>query len=138
MTLEEKQQELIEEFAMFEDWESKYNYLIELGKDLPSMKEEHKTEENEVHGCLSRVWVRTTIDNNKMYFAADSEGLIPKGIIALLVRVLNDESPEKIATCDMEFIREIGLDEHLMHTRSNGLANMVKKMKMSALLALQA
>lgn len=135
MTIAEKQQELIEEFAMFEDWENKYQYLIDLGKDLPKMKEEFKTEENEVLGCLSRVWVRTSVENNKMQFDADSDGLIPKGIIAILVRVFNDESPKDVATCDMKFISEIGLDEHLMHTRSNGLANMVKRMKLSAISA---
>lgn len=136
MTLEEKQQEIIDEFAIYDDWMDKYEYIIELGKETPAIDEAKKTDDRLIEGCQSRVWLATDIVDGKMNFSADSDAIITKGIIGLLIRVLNDESPKDIATADLHFINEIGLHEHLSPTRSNGLASMVKKMKMSALQAL--
>lgn len=133
MTLEEKQQQLIQEFEIFDDWMEKYEYIIELGKELPAFDERKKTEDRLIEGCQSRVWLDTEELDGKMIFHADSEAIITKGIIGLLIRVLNNETPEHIAKADLHFIKAIGLDEHLSPTRSNGLASMVKKMKMTAL-----
>jgi|TARA_R110000737_G_scaffold93859_4_gene127313 cysteine desulfuration protein SufE len=133
MTLEEKQQEIIEEFAIYDDWMDKYEYIIELGKDLPKIEDALKTDDRLIEGCQSRVWLASEFKDNEMNFSADSDAIITKGIIGLLIRVLNHESPENIATSDLHFIADIGLHEHLSPTRSNGLASMVKKLKMSAL-----
>ncbi len=133
MTLEEKQQEIIDEFAIYDDWMDKYEYIIELGKDLPKIEEDLKTDDRLIEGCQSRVWLAHKFDHNKMSFSADSDAIITKGIIGLLIRVLNEESPEEILKSDLHFIADIGLHEHLSPTRSNGLASMVKKLKMSAL-----
>jgi cysteine desulfuration protein SufE len=133
MTLEEKQQEIIEEFAIYDDWMDKYEYIIDLGKDLPKIEENLKTEDRLIEGCQSRVWLAHRFADNKMHFSADSDAIITKGIIGLLIRVLDHESPEEIIKSDLHFIADIGLHEHLSPTRSNGLASMVKKLKMSAL-----
>jgi cysteine desulfuration protein SufE len=133
MTLEEKQQEIIQDFAMFDDWMEKYEYIIELGKELPIIIESNKTDDRLIEGCQSRVWLDSQVENGKMKFSADSDAIITKGIIGLLIRVLNNEAPEAVAKADLHFIKEIGLQEHLSITRSNGLVSMVKKMKMSAL-----
>ena len=138
MNLEEKQQEVIEEFMLYDDWMEKYEYLIELGKDLPQIKEEKKTEDRLITGCQSNVWLDSKFEDGKMNFSADSDAIITKGIIGLLIRVLNDEKPEDIVKTDLHFIQEIGLHEHLSPTRSNGLASMVKKIKMEALKQLSA
>ncbi len=136
MTLEEKQKEIVEDFAIYDDWMEKYEYIIELGRDLPIIEEEKKTKDRIIEGCQSQVWLDSSFADGKMHFKADSDAIITKGIIGLLIRVLDDEKPEDIAKCDLHFIQEIGLHEHLSPTRSNGLASMVKKMKMSALKAL--
>ena len=133
MTLSEKQHEIIEEFAAFDDWMDKYEYIIGLGKDLPSIAPEKKTQERLIEGCQSQVWLDASFENGTMHFTADSDAIITKGIIALLIQVLNNETPENIVTSDLFFINEIGLHEHLSPTRSNGLASMVKKMKLAAL-----
>ncbi|TNE53719.1 MAG: SufE family protein [Bacteroidetes bacterium] len=133
MTLEEKQQDVIEEFSLFEDWMEKYEHLIELGKDLPLIDPEKKTEDRLIQGCQSQVWLESGISDGKMQFTADSDAIITKGIISLLIRVLNQESPESVAKADLHFIREIGLHDHLSPTRSNGLLSMIKRMKMEAL-----
>jgi cysteine desulfuration protein SufE len=133
MTLEEKQQAIVEEFALFEDWMQKYEYIIELGKDLPIIEDSKKTAENIIEGCQSKVWLDATCENGLMHFSADSEAIITKGIIGLLIQVMNHEKPEDIVKSDLHFIKEIGLQEHLSPTRANGLASMVKKMKMEAL-----
>ncbi len=135
MTLEEKQQSIIDEFAVFDDWMDKYEYIIELGKDLPLIDESKKTDDRLIEGCQSRVWLDMEIRDNKLHFTADSDAIITKGIIGLLIRVLDNEAPATIATADLHFIRDIGLQEHLSPTRANGLASMVKKMKLSALKA---
>lgn len=135
MTLEEKQQEIIQDFAIFDDWMEKYEYIIELGKELPIIDPEKKTDDRLIQGCQSQVWLDSKIENGKMHFYADSDAIITKGIIGLLIRVLDNETPEDIAKVDLHFIREIGLQEHLSITRSNGLVSMIKKIKMSALMA---
>jgi len=135
MTLEEKQQEIIDEFAIYDDWMDKYEYIIELGKELPIISEENKTDDKLIEGCQSRVWLHTAVEDGKMKFTADSDAIITKGIIGLLIRVLDGEKPADVATSELRFINEIGLHEHLSPTRSNGLASMVKKMKLSAIAA---
>jgi cysteine desulfuration protein SufE len=133
MTLEEKQAEIIAEFLVFDDWMDKYEYIIDLGKDLPLIEESKKTNDRLIEGCQSRVWLETEIIDGRMMFTADSDAIITKGIIGLLIRVMNNEAPKDIATVDLHFIREIGLQEHLSPTRANGLVSMVKKMKINAL-----
>ena len=136
MTLQEKQKEVIEDFAIYDDWMDKYEYLIELGKDLPKIGEDKKTEDRIIEGCQSKVWLDSEFVHGKMHFKADSDAIITKGIIGLLIRVLDNETPEEIIKNELFFIDEIGLHEHLSPTRSNGLASMVKKMKMASLVAL--
>jgi len=132
-SIEDKQQEIIDEFASFDDWMDKYEYIIELGKDCPTIEQVKKTEDRLIEGCQSRVWLDSTVADGKMHFSADSDAIITKGIIGLLIRVLNDEKPEDVASTDLHFIRDIGLQEHLSPTRANGLASMVKRMKIEAL-----
>ena len=129
MTIEEVQNEIIDEFSMFEDWIGKYEYLISLGKELPLIEESKKVEENIIKGCQSRVWLDAQLQDGKIYFTADSDAIITKGIIALMIRVLSESSPKDIAETDLHFVDEIGLKEHLSPTRSNGLVSMIKKMK---------
>ena len=131
--IEDKQQEIIDEFASFDDWMDKYEYIIELGKDCPTIEPVKKTEDRLIEGCQSRVWLDSAVADGKMHFSADSDAIITKGIIGLLIRVLNDEKPEDVASTDLHFIRDIGLQEHLSPTRANGLASMVKRMKIEAL-----
>lgn len=133
MSLEDKQRAIIDEFAIFDDWMDKYEYIIELGKELPIIDEAKKTDDRLIEGCQSRVWLNSIVEEGKMKFSADSDAIITKGIIGLLIRVLNDESPKDVATADLHFIEDIGLREHLSPTRANGLLSMVKKMKLSAL-----
>ncbi|GAB5416421.1 MAG: SufE family protein [Crocinitomicaceae bacterium] len=133
MTLQEKEQDIIDEFAIYDDWMDKYEYIIELGKELPLIDEKLKTDNRLIDGCQSRVWLNTDFDGDKMHFSADSDAIITKGIIALLVRVFDNESPKNIASSQLRFIQEIGLHEHLSPTRSNGLASMIRTMKMEAL-----
>lgn len=137
MTIEDKQQEIIDEFAIYDDWMEKYEYIIELGKELPLIDPAKKTDDRLIEGCQSRVWLDSTIEDGKMVFSADSDAIITKGIIGLLIRVMNNETPETVAKTDLHFIRDIGLQEHLSPTRANGLASMVKKMKMAALTGLK-
>lgn len=133
MTIEQKEKELIDEFNLFEDWMEKYEYIIDLGKELDILEEKYKTDERLIEGCQSKVWVQSNCIDNKMIFKADSEAIITKGIIALLLRVLNNEKPEEIVKSDLHFIEEIGLKEHLSPTRSNGLVGMIKRLKMESL-----
>ncbi len=128
------EQEIIEEFAFLPDWMDKYEHLIELGKDLPLIEEKYKTKENLIKGCQSQVWLHAELDDAQhISFSADSDAIITKGIIALMIRVLNHQSPESVVNAEMRFIDEIGLKEHLSPTRSNGLVSMVKQMKLYAL-----
>ncbi len=132
-TIKKIEQEIIEEFDMFTDWMEKYDYLIELGKDLPLIDAALKTDENTIKGCQSKVWLHADLDGDKMKFTADSDAIITKGIIALMVRVLNNQTPEEILQADMAFVDKIGLKEHLSPTRANGLLAMIKQMKFYAL-----
>jgi cysteine desulfuration protein SufE len=132
-TIEDKQQEIVSEFSLFDDWMEKYEYIIDLGKDLPLIDENLKTEDRLIEGCQSRVWLNSELIDGKMKFTADSDAIITKGIIGLLIRVLNSEDPKTVVETDLHFIKDIGLQEHLSPTRANGLAGMVKRMKMEAL-----
>lgn len=136
MTIQEKQQEIIDEFAIYDDWMEKYEYIIELGKDLPLIDPEKKTDDRLIEGCQSRVWLDASIVNDKIHLTADSDAIITKGIIGLLIRVYDNEAPEDIVKSDLHFISEIGLQEHLSPTRANGLLSMVKKIKILALSAI--
>ncbi|MFM7666756.1 MAG: SufE family protein [Bacteroidota bacterium] len=133
MSIEEKQRAIIDEFSMFDDWMEKYEYIIDLGKDLPQLSENQKDDTQIIEGCQSRVWLKSEFSNDKMSFLADSDAIITKGIIALLIQVLNNETPQNIASSNLFFIDEIGLKEHLSPTRANGLLSMVKRMKMDAI-----
>ncbi|TNE76462.1 MAG: SufE family protein [Bacteroidetes bacterium] len=135
MSIESKQQEIIDEFAIYDDWMDKYEYIIELGKDLPIIDETLKSQDKLIEGCQSKVWLDARVEDGIMKYSADSDAIIAKGIIGLLIRVLNNEKPEDIVKCDLHFIGDIGLQEHLSPTRANGLASMVKKMKLTALQA---
>jgi len=136
-SISEIQHEIIEEFAFFDDWMDKYEHLIELGKSLPLIDEQYKTDENIIKGCQSRVWLHAENKEGKLQFTADSDAILTKGLIALMIRSLSDQSPEDIAKADMGFLDEIGLKEHLSPTRANGLNAMIKQMKFYAL-AMQA
>jgi cysteine desulfuration protein SufE len=133
MSIEEKQRAIIDEFSMFDDWMEKYEYIIDLGKELPQLSENQKDDTQIIEGCQSRVWLKSEYVNDSMSFLADSDAIITKGIIALLIRVLNNESPENIASADLFFIDKIGLKDHLSPTRANGLVSMVKRMKLDAI-----
>ena len=136
MTIQEKQQEIIDEFAIYDDWMDKYEYIIELGKSVPTLSPELKTKERLIEGCQSNVWLATQIKDGKMHFSADSDAIITKGIIGLLIQVYNNESPVAILQSELFFINQIGLAEHLSPTRANGLLSMVKRMKTEALQSL--
>lgn len=133
MTINEIQDEIIEEFSDFEDWMDKYQLLIDLGSDQPPLEEKYKNEQNLIDGCQSRVWLQADMIDGKLHFQAESDALIVKGIVALLIRVLGDHTPQEILDTDLYFIGRIGLSEHLSPTRSNGLLAMIKQMKMYAL-----
>lgn len=132
MTIADIQQEIIDEFEFFEDWESRYEHLIALGKSLPVIDPAHKTENYLIKGCQSQVWVYPELQNGRLTFTADSDAIITKGIVALLLRVFQDQTPEDIITADMEFIDTIGLKDHLSPTRANGLVSMIKQIKLYA------
>ena len=133
MTINERQDEIIEEFEFFPDWMEKYEHIIAFGKDLNGLDESLKTEENRVKGCQSQVWLNATEKDGFLHFEADSDAVITKGLVGLLVKVLSNQPPKDIATADLYFIDKIGLKEHLSPNRSNGLVSMVKKMKLYAL-----
>ncbi|WP_395784249.1 SufE family protein [Aquirufa sp.] len=128
-TISHTQDELIEEFGLFEDWADKYEYLIDLGKKLLPMSESFKTEENVIKGCQSKVWLHAEKQGDLVVFQADSEAIIVKGMISMLIRVLSNHTPEEIMKADLYFIDQIGMSQHLAQTRSNGLVSMVKQMK---------
>ena len=133
MTIEDIQNEIIDEFSMFDDWEERYQYMIDLGKTLPLIDDQYKTEENIIKGCQSKVWVHAEMKNEKIIFTADSDAIITKGIIAILIRAFSNQSPKAIIEANTDFIDEIGLKEHLSPTRANGLVSMIKQIKMYAL-----
>ena len=131
-SIREIQEEIIEEFAMYEDWMQRYEYMIELGKTLPLIDEKYKTDDNLIKGCQSKVWVHAEMEGDKLVFTADSDAIITKGIIAILVRAFSNQHPKDIIDADTGFIDEIGLKEHLSPTRANGLVSMIKQLKMYA------
>lgn len=131
-TMKEVEQTLIEEFELFDDWMDKYNYIIELGKELPMIDEQYKTPEFLIEGCQSQVWLHADYRDGKVFFTADSDAIITKGIVNLLIRVLSERTPQEIIDNDLEYLNAIGLKEHLSPTRSNGLASMIKQIKLYA------
>jgi len=133
MTITEIEQEIIEEFSVFDDWLGKYEHLIELGKSLPLIDEKYKTGDRLIKGCQSQVWLRSELKNGKIIFTADSDAIITKGLVALMVRVLSNHSPDEIIDAKIDFIVKINLKEHLSPTRANGLVNMIKQMKLDAI-----
>lgn len=133
MTINELQDEVIEEFQDFDDWMDKYQLLIDLGNEQPALDERYKTDDNLIDGCQSRVWLQADLVDGNLHLEAESDALIVKGIVALLIRVLSDHTPQEILNTDLYFIEEIGLKEHLSPTRSNGLLAMIKKIRMYAL-----
>lgn len=133
MTINEIQDELIADFAFYEDWMEKYEYIIQLGRELPLIDEQYKTDEYIIKGCQSKVWLHAALQDGKIHFTADSDAVITKGLVSLMVKVLSGHTPGDIAQADLYFIDKIGLKEHLSPTRANGLLSMVKQMKMYAI-----
>jgi cysteine desulfuration protein SufE len=133
MSIATEQAEIVSEFSMFDDWMQRYEYMIELGKSLPLIDETYKTDDNIIKGCQSKVWVHAELDNDKIVFTADSDAIITKGIIAILIRAFSNQPPKEILAAETTFIDEIGLKEHLSPTRANGLVSMIKQLKMYAL-----
>jgi cysteine desulfuration protein SufE len=132
MQIQEIQKEIVAEFSMFDDWMQRYEYMIELGKTLPLIDEKYKTEENIIKGCQSKVWVHAELKGDKLVFTADSDAIITKGIIAILIRSFSHQKPQDIIEADTEFIDKIGLKEHLSPNRANGLVSMIKQLKLYA------
>jgi cysteine desulfuration protein SufE len=133
MNIKEIQNEIVSEFSMFDDWMERYEYIIELGKGLPIIEAQFKTEDNIIKGCQSKVWVHAEEKDGKVVFSADSDAILTKGIIAILIRAFSNQTPAAILESNTDFIDEIGLKEHLSATRANGLVSMIKKIKMYAL-----
>jgi len=133
MTIKEAQEEIVEEFSMFDEWMDKYEHIIELGKELPLIEDKYKTDDHLIKGCQSRVWLHAELVNGNVNFTADSDAIITKGIIGLVIRVFSGHTPKEIAETDLFFIDQIGLQEHLSPTRSNGLLSMLKQIKMYAI-----
>ena len=133
MNIKDIQEEIIDEFSMFDDWEERYQYVIDLGNSLPLVEDKYKTDENIIKGCQSKVWLHGEQQDGKVVFTADSDAILTKGIIAILIRVFSNQKPTDILEADTAFIDEIGLKEHLSPTRANGLVSMIKQIKMYAL-----
>jgi len=133
MNIESIQEEIIDEFSMFDDWMQRYEYMIDLGKSLPLIHDSNKIEENLIKGCQSKVWLHAELKNDKITYTADSDAIITKGIIAILLRVFSNQKPEKILAANTNFVDEIGLKDHLSPTRANGLVSMIKQIKIYAL-----
>ena len=132
MSIKEIQEEIVDEFSMFDDWMERYEYIIELGKSIPIIDQEFRTDDNIIKGCQSKVWLHAKLENNKIIFTADSDAILTKGIIALLLRVFSNHTPQEILDADTSFIDQIGLKEHLSPTRANGLVSMIKQLKLYA------
>jgi cysteine desulfuration protein SufE len=132
-TIQEVQEEIVEEFSMFEDWMQRYEYMIELGKSLPMINIQYKTDDYIIKGCQSKVWIHADLQDDKLIFTADSDAIITKGIIAILIRAFSHQHPDAILEAGTEFIDKIGLKEHLSPTRANGLVSMIKQLKMYAI-----
>lgn len=132
-TIQEIENEIVEEFSLFDSWDDKYEYIIDMGKKLPALEEQHKLDENKVRGCQSTVWLVSEYKDGLIYFKADSDAIIVKGLISMLIRVLTGHTPDEIINANLEFIQKIGMTTHLAQTRANGLLAMVKQMKNYAL-----
>ena len=132
MSIQEIQEEIVDEFSMFDDWMQRYEYMIELGKSLPLIEEQDKTPDNIIKGCQSKVWVHAELEGDRLVFTADSDAIITKGIIAILIRTFSDQRPKDIIAANTDFIDQIGLKEHLSPTRANGLVSMIKQLKLYA------
>ncbi len=130
--IEDIQNEIVDEFSMFDDWMQRYEYMIDLGKSLPIIEDQYKTDDKIIKGCQSKVWVHADLKDDKIFFTADSDAIITKGIIAILVRAWSGQQPQAIINANTDFIDEIGLKEHLSPTRANGLVSMIKQLKMYA------
>ena len=133
MTIKQIQEDIVDEFSMFDDWMQRYEYIIDLGKSLPIIEEQYKTDDNIIKGCQSKVWVHAEEKDDKIVFTADSDAILTKGIIAILIRAFSNQSASDILEAKTDFIDEIGLKEHLSPTRANGLVSMIKQLKMYAL-----
>lgn len=133
MTIAETENEITEEFAMFDQWDDKYQYLIDMGKAMPPMDEAYKTDDRIIKGCQSRVWLHSELKDGKVVFTADSDAIITRGMVALMVRVLSEHTPDEILAADLGFVDAIGLKQHLSPTRANGLVAMIRQMKLDAL-----
>jgi cysteine desulfuration protein SufE len=133
MSIAETEQEIVEEFEIFDDWMQKYEHLIDLGKSLPLIDEKYRRDDKLIKGCQSRVWMHSELKDGKVFFTADSDAIITKGMVALVIRVLSGHTPDEIIDANLEFIETIGLTRHLSPTRSNGLLSMIKQMKLDAL-----
>lgn len=133
ITIEEKEQQIVAEFENFDDWLEKYNYLIEMGRDLPLIDEKFKTKQNLITGCQSSVWLHAEYKDGLIFFSADSDAIITKGIVNMLIRVLSGQTPQAILDAKLEFVDAVGLKDHLSPTRSNGLVSMIKQLKLYAL-----
>jgi len=133
MSINEIQNELIEDFSFYEDWMEKYEYIIQLGKELPLIDDQYKHDQYIIKGCQSRVWLHPEFKDDKIYFTAESDAIITKGLVSLMVKVLSGHTPKEIAEADLYFINQIGLQEHLSPTRANGLLSMIKQMKLYAI-----
>lgn len=133
MAIEEIQEEIVDEFSLFDDWMQRYEYMIDLGKALPLIEDQYKTDDNIIKGCQSKVWVHAELEDEKLVFTADSDAIITKGIIAILIRVFSHQKPKDIIEANTAFIDKIGLKEHLSPTRANGLVSMIKQLKLYAI-----
>ena len=133
MSIQEIENEIIDEFSMFDEWMGKYEHIIEMGKSLPLIEEKYKTDDRLIKGCQSKVWLHSELKDVKVFFTADSDAIITKGLVAMMVRVLSGHTPDEILAAKMDFVEKIGLKEHLSPTRANGLVNMIKQMKLDSL-----
>ncbi len=132
-TIAEREQEIVDAFALFDDWMGRYEYLIDLGRELPPLDDAYKTDDYKIHGCQSQVWIRAEERDGRIYYEGDSDALITRGLVALLIRVLSGQPADAIIEADLKFLDRIGMQEHLSPTRKNGLASMIKQMKLYAL-----
>ena len=133
MSIQEIENEIIDEFSMFDEWMGKYEHIIEMGRSLPLIEDKYKTDDRLIKGCQSKVWLRSELKDGKIFFTADSDAIITKGLVAMMVRVLTGHTPDEILTAKMDFVEKIGLKEHLSPTRANGLVNIIKQMKLDSL-----
>jgi cysteine desulfuration protein SufE len=132
MSIEDAEKELIEDFEVFDDWMAKYEYIIDLGKDVPMIDEKYKDDNHTIKGCQSKVWLHSEMKDGNIYYTADSDAIITKGLVAIVIRVLSGHTPEEVMSSKLEFINKIGLQEHLSPTRANGLLAMIKQIKLDA------